>query len=227
MPPDDKPGLVAKFLNLLTTREQIVFGIIAVVGVSGSSGAGYWFASTIWDGKLSASEAKHHREIAALERSQTGALHYNVRFFEPDEENVPKLAEAEPSELTMSQFASRPPQYGAEYIEKMNRLTSIQKPKQADKYAKKAYTWSGYVADVTVQGSEDEPEYCVQIRLDPQKKESFSVTCVFVRKEHSEMMKALEKDQQITVKGVRAQSGRLLNCLLVRADSPPGTPSNR
>jgi len=183
-------------------------------------GAGCWATGKYYENKLASIEAKHEQAILDLQRknSQIVMPQISIQAFHSGERNAPKLSEAEVSTLSMSAFAKLHPQNSAAYRETTSHLTTIQKQAYVDELANKSFTWTGYVSDVRMEGSTQEPEYLVEIRLDAQKKDSFSATCVFAGKEYSEMMKALIKDAPITVRGVRAESGRLLDCRLVRSD---------
>jgi hypothetical protein len=149
------------------------------------------------------------------EPSRTPDLQYEGGFYIPESENVPSLSEAKPSDLSMAEFASLYPAYVAEHNGKTTGLISIQKPVFPDKYAGMAYTWSGYVSDVRREGTTEHPEYCVDIRLDREQKHSFSATCVFMGKQQEEVTTKLIRDQKVTIRGVRAKSGRLKDCDLV------------
>jgi hypothetical protein len=234
---DDKLELVGRFWDSLSTGQRLFLLSIGTGAIGAAFWAGYATSQKYYENKIASIEAKNDRALLALERekeeattksqrllsdlqTKTTPIIGQISFFVPGEESVPKLADAEECKLTMAEFANIRPQESAAYMEKTGHLTALQKPKYVDKYSNKSFTWTGYVSEVGVQGSSKGPEYSVSLRLDPQKTDSFEVSCVFAGKAYEEMMKALVKNQKITVRGVLAESGRLVDCRLVRSDPP-------
>jgi hypothetical protein len=235
MPRDEKADLMGALLDSLesiTKAQKIKLCSMALAALAACFGAGCWATAKIYEHKLASTEARHDLAILELQRKfgpgSTPQL-INVSVSHMGEENVPKLSEAQASDLSMSAFAKLPPQSNTDLFQPETRLTSVQKPKYFDPYANKGYRWTGYISDVRVKGGNNGLEYCVELRLDPDRKNGFSVACVFEGDIHEEMMKALVKDlvkdQKITVRGVRAESGRLLHCVLVASDAAPRTAS--
>ena len=209
---------------------------IAGAGLGGAFALGQWFKTAYYEQKIASIQAQDDRKIVELERTITqlqqkavAAQPFSLRFseFHVGEDNVPELSLAEKSDLTMSEVNTLELQQRAEFeaayasfVAKTKELTSLQRPAfqgHADKCANKAYKWTGYVSDVAKDGDADKPVYCVEMRLSPEKNKGLAVTCVFEGAVHDEMMKQLARDQRITVRGVRAHSGRLLHCLLVES----------
>jgi hypothetical protein len=232
MPRDDKADLLGAFLDSLdsiTRAQKIKLCTMALAGLATCFGAGCWLTAKIYEHKLASTEVRHEQAILELQRKigQGTTPQLSISVSHPDEYNVPKLSEAPASDISMAEFAIRLPLFNAEYAEKTSRLTSLQQPKYFDPYANKSYQWTGYISNVYVEGGKDGTDYCVGMRLDPKQKDGFTATCVFEGYLHDEMMKNLTKDQKITVRGVRAESGRLLHCVLVGSEAAPQTASAR
>lgn len=237
----DVLGELIDILKPLSSRQKVELTLIVLAAMSASFAAGYWLKTNNYENKLAAAEARHEQEKLALNRriEQDAAVLQRelqelqtkvdqgtpaitrIGLYYPGEENTPKLADAATSNLSLAEFATLRPKDSAAYLERTGQLTALQKPKYDDKYSNKSFTWAGFVSDVGMQGSSENPEYLVKLRLDLQKADSFAVSCVFAGRAYEEMMKALIKNQKVTVRGVLAESGRLLDCRLVRSDPPP------
>jgi hypothetical protein len=205
----------------------LFFGSIGLGTLAATFWAGHAVSEKYYESKIASIEAKHDRAISEMQGkiNEGAAPQWRLRLGEVGEENVPLLSKAVKSGLSMEEFANLPAQANSALFQPPTRLTSLQQPRYVNEYANKAYKWSGYVTDVRQEGSNDEPEYCVEMRLDPDEHNGFSVRCVFEGGGLDEMMKELARDQRITVRGVRAESGRLLHCVLVGSAAPPQTAS--
>jgi hypothetical protein len=155
------------------------------------------------------------RESELERRLREASIPDVIWGFGPEDEIVPDLSNAPPSDLSMLEFAHVYPMYVAEFKSKFRDLTTAAKPNFLDKYAGKSYCWSGFVSDVQRSGTADNPQYCVYMRLDPDKTTSFTASCVFAGSRYDRDMAALKKDQAVTIRGVSARSRRLVKCEIV------------
>jgi hypothetical protein len=178
---DDKIELVGRFWDSLTTGQKIGFCLIVPTCLGIAFGSGYWFSHAIDESRMAATEVKHQMALLELQRKidQQTTPRLSIRLFHGGEENVPKLSEAKASDLSMAAFANLAAQPNSALFPPRTHLTSLQQPKYVDPYTNKSYRWTGYISDVRMEGGNEEPEYLVDMRLDNQQKNGFSVTCVF------------------------------------------------
>jgi hypothetical protein len=253
---EDKLETVGNVWDSLSTGKKAGLAFFLMGSWAAFFGSGYGVALKLCEFRISAATAQHERVVTDLHQQilesrerdtkkrdeptrETPIPYLSISVTTPGEDNLPKLSEAQPNDLSMSDFAK----LHSDFAARTKDVLSLHMPTFFDAYHGKRFVWTGYVADVRKEGSEIEPEYCVRLRpgrrevykaLDEKKAPldavlanlkakvdalaGFSTDCCFKGNMYDEMMNNLKKDQKVVVKGVMASSGRLKNCLFVQME---------